>query len=132
MSPRSTALSFLAGLVALAACAAAVLSFRGTGPAALAGVVLGVLGGAGGSALELFLVRRALSRPRGSALSIVLGGFLFRLAVLAGGALLLDATGFADAAAFALCFLGGFLSSLPVLAAVVSRDGEPHNGEARG
>jgi hypothetical protein len=132
MTTRSTLLSCLAGFLALAAMGAGVLSFRGTGPAVLTGVALGVLGGAGGSVLEVVLVRRALSRARGAALSIVLGGFLFRLAVLVGGALLLHSTGYADAAAFALCFLAGFLSSLPVLAAVVAGERSPTNGEARG
>jgi hypothetical protein len=132
MSARTSVLSVLLGCGILVAVAAAVLAFRGTGPEALRGAALGLLGGTGGSVLEVVMVRRALSRPRGSALGIILGGFLLRLVVLVVAALLLNGSGIADAASFALCFLGGFLSSLPVLALSVP-GARPHgNGEAQG
>jgi hypothetical protein len=132
MTARATAAGLLAGFVLLAVVAGGVLLFRGDQPGAAAGIALGVLLGAGGSALEAALVRRALLKPRGPALGIVLGGFLLRLVVLAAVTFALDATGLADAASFALCFLGGFLASLPVLAAAVAGDGAAKPGEVRG
>ena len=132
MTVRSAALALAAGFALLAAVAFGVLSFRGTGPEAVRGVVLGVLLGAGGSVLEAVLVQKALRQPRGPALLIVLGGFLLRLVLLVVVTLAVDAAKFADGAAFALCFLGGFLASIPVLWAVVAGPGTPHNGGAQG
>jgi len=129
MTARATALSILAGLGVLAAAAAGVLSFRGSDGWVVRGVALGTGLGAAGSALEAVLVAGALRRPRGQALRIVLLGFGFRLATLLGATLVLDATGLADPVAFALCFLAGFLSSLPVLAAAAA-GGSPRNGES--
>jgi hypothetical protein len=129
MTSRATALSILAGLGILAAAAAGALAIRGGDPWVVRGVALGAGLGAAGSVLEAFLVQGALRRPRGQALGIVLAGFGLRLGFLLVATLVLDATGLADAVAFALCFLGGFLASLPVLAAAVA-GARPRNGES--
>ncbi len=130
MKARTTAMALLAGLGILAAVAWGVLVFRGNEPFVVRGIGMGVGLGAAGSLLEAWLVTDALRRPRGQALRIVLLGFTFRLFLLLGASLVLNATKFADPAAFCLCFLGGFLASLPVLAAVVS-GGSVRNGGAR-
>ncbi len=127
-----TAVAVAAGILVLAAVAYGVLSIRGSGPGAVRGVALGVLLGAGGSVLEAFLVRHALRQPRGPALRIILGGFLLRLVLLVVVSLAAESTGFADGAAFALCFLGGFLASIPVLGAAVVGHPPAGNGEVRG
>ena len=132
MSARTTIPAFLLGGAVLAGVAWAVVAFRGGGPAVLRGAGIGVLLGAGGLALEALLVQRALGQPRGQALRIVLGGFVARLVLLAGVSLALAAGTFADAPSFALCFLGGFLASLPFLAVVVQRDGAAGPGGAGG
>ena len=132
MNARTTVPAFLLGAAVLAGVAWATLSLRGGGAAALRGAGLGVLLGAGGLALEALLVHRALGQPRGQALRIVLGGFLARLVLLAGVSLALSAGTFADAPSFALCFLGGFLASLPFLAVVLQRDAAAGPGGARG
>jgi hypothetical protein len=129
MRTKPIVLAFLAGLGILAAVAWGVLAYRGNGPWVVRGIALGVGLGAAGSLLEAWLVTDALRRPRGQALGIVLAGFGFRLFLLLSVSLVLAATKFADPAAFCLCFLGGFLGSLPVLAAVVS-SGSVRNGGA--
>ncbi|HEU4394797.1 MAG TPA: hypothetical protein VFS92_04465 [Planctomycetota bacterium] len=130
MTARATSLSILAGLAVLAATAAGVIAFRGGEGWAIRGVVLGTGLGAAGSAVEAWLVAEALRRPKGQALSVVLMGFGFRLAFLLGATLVLDATGLADPVSFALCFLGGFLASLPVLAAAAGGGRVPNGGAA--
>ncbi len=132
MTTRAAVLSAAAGLGVLAGVAWAVVSLRGGGVAALRGAELGVLLGAGGLVLEAILVHRALGQPRGRALRIVLGGFLARLVLLAGVSFALAAGTFADAPAFALCFLGGFLASLPFLAVAVRGGAAAGPGGARG
>jgi hypothetical protein len=129
MTVRSTVFSILAGLVVLAAAAAGVIAFRGDDGAVLRGVGLGAGLGAAGSVVEALLVHDALRRPKGQALRVVLLGFGFRLAFLLGATLVLDALKVADAAAFALCFLAGFLASLPALTAATSGSAM-RNGEA--
>lgn len=130
MTNRSTVGALLAGLGILALVAWAVVAYRGGDAAAIRGAGIGAGLGAAGSLLEAWLVTDALRRPRGQALRIVLLGFLFRLVLLVGISLILKSTGLADAAAFALCFLGGFLASLPLLAAATGGSA-PRNGEAR-
>ncbi len=130
MTARTTALTTLAGIAVLAAVAAGVVAFRGDDAAVIRGVALGAGLGAAGSVVEAILVHDALRRPRGQALRIVLLGFGLRLAFLLGATLALDATGVADAASFALCFLGGFLASLPALAAATSGRAMRNGGAA--
>ena len=129
MTARTTVISILAGLVVLAAAAAGVIAYRGDDGAVIRGVALGAGLGAAASVVEALLVHDALRRPRGQALRVVLLGFGFRLVFLLAGTLVLDALKVADAAAFALCFLAGFLASLPALAAVTSGRAM-RNGEA--
>ena len=130
MTTRTTALSIFAGLLVLAATAAGVIAFRGGDGGVIRGVALGAGLGAAGSVVESLLVHEALRRPKGQALRVVLLGFSFRLAFLLGATLVLDATGLADAASFALCFLGGFLASFPALAAATSGSAIRNGGAA--
>jgi hypothetical protein len=120
MNARTLVLAAVAGLCILAGTAASVLLLKGSGPAAVRGVVLGGGLGAVGVALEASLLVRALALPRGQALGIVTAGFVVRLAVLACGTLLLKGGGFADPSAFALSFVGGFFAGIPIVAASAS------------
>jgi hypothetical protein len=115
------ALALLAGAVVAGAVATVVLLVRGTGGAAVAGVAWGFGLGVAGSVLEGVMVTRALRRPQGrGALGIFMGGFGIRLVTLMGVALWFHRSGAADPISFALCYLGGFLAGLPVLAAALA------------
>lgn len=120
MSARTLLLAAAAGLGILAATVVSVLLLKGSGPASVRGVSLGGGLGAVGVALEAGLLVRVLSLPRGQALTIVTAGFVVRLAILACGALLLKSGSFADPAAFAMSFVGGFFAGIPVVAVVAS------------
>jgi hypothetical protein len=120
MTGRMT-LALLAGVVVAVAVGTVVLLVRGTGGAAVAGTAWGFGLGAAGSILEGVMVTRALRRPKGrGALGIFMGGFGIRLVTLMGVALWFHRSGTADPIAFALCYLGGFLAGLPVLAAAIA------------
>jgi hypothetical protein len=120
MSARSVLLATLVGLGVLAAASASVLLLKGTDPGVVRGVVLGAGLGAAGIALEAVLLVRALALPHGPALRVVTAGFLVRLTVLACGGLLLEGGAFADPAAFAISFVGGFFAGIPVVAMAAS------------
>ncbi len=124
MTARRTLLLLVACGVPLAGTAAGVIAWRGSSAGTLRGVALGLVLGAGGLFLESVLVARALRRPGVGAILVFLGGFAVRLALVLGATLLFKATGLADPAAFALCFLAGFLAALPVLGVAAA-------GEAR-
>ena len=118
MSARTLALASVAGLGLLAATAASVLILRGPGEGVVRGVAVGASLGAAGVVLEALLLVRSLALPRGQALGVVTAGFAARLLVLACGALLLKASGFADPSAFALSFVGGFFAGIPLVAVI--------------
>lgn len=120
MSARTLALASVAGLGILAATAASVLILRGSGEGVVRGVALGSSLGAAGVVLEAVLLVRSLALPRGQALGVVISGFAVRLLILAGGALLLDRSGFAEPSAFALAFVGGFFAGIPVVAVLAN------------
>jgi hypothetical protein len=116
----------------LATIAWGVLYVRGSDDAVLRGVALGTVLGGGGSVIEALMVHRDMGRGGRRALSIVMIGFGARIVALMALAIILRQTGWADAAGFALSFLGGFLASFPLLGAMVKTGGGVQNGGAHG
>lgn len=114
----------------LAAVAWGVLSVRGWDPDSVRGVGLGTVLGGGGSVIEALFVHRDLGRGGRKSFQVVMIGFGLRIVTLMTLAIVLKYTGFADAASFALSFLGGFLASFPLLGAMVKGGGDLRNGGA--
>ena len=120
MTRTSTAaVAFSAGMVLLAAVACLLMvEFDSDGWAgAGVGAALGLLN----LAVGYWVIQRALKRGMKSAMTTLLGGFLARLVVLAGLAVLLHSTGAADAAAFALVFMAFFFVYVAVEVVLVER-----------
>jgi hypothetical protein len=120
MAVRAYTIPFLAAALILGAVGTVVVLLRGTGTPSTRGIAVGLGLGAGGTALEGFMVTRALKGAGNKALGIFLGGFGIRLIALMGIALWFHYSGVADPVAFALCFVGGFLAGLPLLAAATA------------
>lgn len=87
----------------------------------LVGAVIGAGLGLVNLALGYLLTRRTLRRGMKSAMATLAGGFVARLAVVAGLVVLFQRTGAADPAAFALTFLVFFFVYLGVEVLLVER-----------
>jgi hypothetical protein len=140
MRGKSIVGAVLIGAVLMAAAVVALRALLGgSGPVVL-GMVLGLGLGAGGAALEVVLMLRALETNPSSALNVVLGGLGVRLLVLVLMTVVFHWVPAVNETAFALAFVAGFVASLPAIAVVSGRlrGGDPradhgaNHGEVHG
>jgi hypothetical protein len=119
MSGKSIVGAVLAGAVLAAAAAAGLRALLGGSAPVVLGMAVGFALGAGGAALEVVVMARAMGKDPRRAMNVVLGGLGIRLVVLMLLTVvfhfLLPAV---NETAFALSFVAGFVAALPAVGMV--------------
>lgn len=118
MSGKSIGGAVILGAVLLAAAAAALRALLGGSAPVVLGMAVGFGLGAGGAALEVVVMLRALEKAPSRALNVVLAGLGVRLLVLMLLTVLFHWVPAVSETAFALSFVGGFVAALPAIGVV--------------